>query len=194
MVSSPSDDGSWSHPRLGTFARDTYEWTQVYKLDGFEAYSYRPPYVKTNLDKVHLSFDIDDESPGPPTSEAAEIMARILGNAALLAGKIHRAVWDDFMGKGPGSGIWWHGDLEQVMDVYDEFEDTLPALKSADDVPAWLGLSTIRVGRSWQLDGDFLGELIFHAAFEEEHGLGILTDGLEILGLGYSGDASLFKS
>jgi hypothetical protein len=36
-------------------------------------------------------------------------------------------------------------------------------------------------------------ELSFHAAFEEEHGVGVLTDGNTILGTGYSVDVRPFK-
>lgn len=187
-------DKTWTHPRLGTFERDTYEWTQPFKLQGFEAYTYRPSYQKAHLDKVHLSFDIEDESPGPPAPQAVEIMVRIVDNAALLAGKVHLALWDDFMGKGPGSETWWHGDLDEVMDIYEDLDEDLPALKSAADIPPWLGLSTIRVNPHWGLDDRYLGELVFNAVFEEEHGLGILTDGNEILGIGFSGDIVPFKT
>jgi hypothetical protein len=33
-----------------------------------------------------------------------------------------------------------------------------------------------------------LAELSFHAAFEEEHGVGILTDGRQVVGIGYLAD------
>ena len=36
-------------------------------------------------------------------------------------------------------------------------------------------------------------EMSFAAAFEEEHGVGILTDGKTILGTGYQSSVSLFK-
>ena len=37
-------------------------------------------------------------------------------------------------------------------------------------------------------------ELSFGAAFEEEHGVGILTDGAKIIGIGYSYDVTPFES
>ena len=37
-------------------------------------------------------------------------------------------------------------------------------------------------------------ELSFHAAFEVEHGVGVLTDGETILGLGYSADVTPFEA
>ena len=38
-----------------------------------------------------------------------------------------------------------------------------------------------------------IAELTFAAAFDPEHGVGVLTDGKKILGTGYSGDAEQFK-
>ena len=39
-----------------------------------------------------------------------------------------------------------------------------------------------------------VAELTFAALFEEEHGVGVLTDGKEILGTGYMGEAAAFDS
>jgi hypothetical protein len=35
--------------------------------------------------------------------------------------------------------------------------------------------------------------LSFRAAFEQEHGVGVLTDGQTVLGFGYSGEATPFE-
>ncbi len=189
-------ESSWAHPNLGVFENDGYEWTQTRTVEGFEAYSYKPRYPDFTAGRVSLSFPIDDENPGPPAPEAIDLMARILGDLPAWAERVKAAVWDDFMGRGPDSGMYWHGHLEEVMDVFDHFdaEDGIPALESADQVPAWLCLNGIRVDRDWEASGSYIAHLLFHAAFDEEHGLGVLTDGEKVLGIGYQGDASPFGS
>jgi hypothetical protein len=39
----------------------------------------------------------------------------------------------------------------------------------------------------------WVASLNFRTGFDDEHGLGVLTDGVEILGIGYSVDATRFE-
>ena len=74
-----------------------------------------------------------------------------------------------------------------------EFEDTLKPPKKAADVPRLMQLTNISIAKPRRGQDKPLAELSFAAAFEEEHGVGILTDGKAIIGIGYSSDVTPFK-
>jgi len=54
-------------------------------------------------------------------------------------------------------------------------------------------LMNITVTKPRRGQGKPLVELSFAAAFEEEHGVGILTDGKTIVGIGYTSNVTPFK-
>ena len=87
--------------------------------------------------------------------------------------------------------MWWHGDLDQVADGLEDAELTPP--KKADDMFKLMNFAGIRVHPSVHRFKKPIAELYFGAAFEEEHGVGVLTDGERILGTGYSLDVTPFK-
>jgi hypothetical protein len=74
-----------------------------------------------------------------------------------------------------------------------EFEETLKPPKKAEDVPRLMLLTNITIPKRRRGQDHPLAELSFAAAFEEEHGVGILTDGKAIVGIGYSSDVKPFK-
>ena len=98
------------------------------------------------------------------------------------------ALWDEFNGRGPDSGMWWHGDTEQWVEGLDS--SGLPLPTKADDLLGLMALSSIVVRRKVDGYDKPVVELSFAAAFEEEHGVGVLTDGKKVLGTGYSTDVT----
>jgi len=109
---------------------------------------------------------------------------RVLDNQGSLVKKVVEALWADFVGSGPDSGMYWHDNLDQVAEGMEDRE----APESADELFELMRLNGITIKPAEDDSDTFVAELNFDAAFEEEHGVGVLTDGLEILGLGYSGD------
>jgi hypothetical protein len=107
--------------------------------------------------------------------------------------KIKIALWNDFTGRGPRTGVWWHGSMDELTEVLQGVADLPPPAKP-DDIPAYLQLFQINIRNDvHQYDG-LVAELCFHAPFEEEHNVGILTDGQEIIGIGHHLDVSPFGS
>jgi hypothetical protein len=88
--------------------------------------------------------------------------------------------------------MYWHGDLDAVAEGL-EFEDTLKPPRKAADLPRLMQLTNIAIQKRKHGQDKPLAELSFAAAFEEEHGVGVLTDGKTILGIGYSADVRPFK-
>jgi hypothetical protein len=72
--------------------------------------------------------------------------------------------------------------------MYREEPPTAP-----DDLLAVMQVSAITVHKGVNGDDKPIVELSFRAAFEQEHGVGVLTDGQTVLGFGYSGEATPFE-
>jgi hypothetical protein len=179
-------EATWDHPKLGRFEHDGVAWTRTVKTPGFKPFRY-----DGSSTKCELGFETKDESE-QPSPAAIAVAERVLANQAALVTKVAKALWDDFTGKGPDSGMYWHGDLDSLADGM-EFEETLKPPKKPADVPRLMQLTNITIQKPRRGQDKPLAELSFAAAFEDEHGVGILTDGRTILGIGYSSDVSPFK-
>src|SRR5437868_5775706 len=95
---------------------------------------------------------------------------------------------ETLMGAGPDSGTYWHGELDQVTRGIESGEPP----RNARDLFRLMGLSEIRIRKPAPRAQPPLAELNFDAAFQEEHGVGVLTDAWEIRGLGFSSDVTPF--
>lgn len=182
---------SWDHPELGRFTWDVDGWRKKIDAPGFDGFSY----------------DFGDEEEGGPNgtydlhfftnhehvlpSEAQIAVARkVLSDPAGIVKKAAAALWADFNGEGPGSGMWWQDGLEQMAELLDEEE--LPPPEGPEDVQGMLQLTSMTVRLpDYRCDRPVV-ELALAAAFEEEHGLGVLTDGEKVLGIGYQIDVAPF--
>jgi hypothetical protein len=178
---------SWEDPELGAFHFGDFGYVKRVELPAFKAFNFRARRAKSPQ-TYPLQFDADtaDQLPTPAAVALAKL---ILANHAALASKVADALWADFTGSGPDSGMYWHNDLDQVAQG---MESGKPP-RSARDLFKLMKLSEIRIKKVSRSRAPVLAELNFRAAFEEEHGVGVLTDGLEVLGFGYSGEAEPFK-
>ena len=177
---------TWDHPELGRFKYDGMDWTPKVDVPAFKAFGLGN--ARRSKGTYELSFEADDED-DVPSPAAAALASKALANQAGLAAKVKAALWDDFNGRGPTSGMWWHGNLDEVAEVADL--DDPPA--KADDLLKLMRLSCIQVRKGVDGYNKPVVELSFDAAFEDEHGVGVLTDGETVLGTGYSADVSPFK-
>jgi hypothetical protein len=181
----------WKHPEFGEFEYDRLRgWGRSVSLPGFAVFTWpangdRPP------GHCDLYFQTGDENV-VPSEAAVAIASKLLNEQRQLANAITVALWEDFNGRGPNSGMWWHGHLEKIDDMYDS---GLPAITNPDALFAWMHLDGIDVRNSGARSEEHpIVELTFSAPFEVEHGVGILTDGVTILGTGYAGDVDPFRS
>jgi hypothetical protein len=176
----------WEHPELGRFEYDGVEWSRAVELPGFGAFDYQ----RDEDDAKRLTFAADDEGERP-TAEMAALAAKVLANQRALAERVVAALWEDVNGRGPRSGMWWHGASDDVADAMEE--DGLPRPAAAGDLITGLRVMEVCVRPHVEGYDRPVAELTFAAAFEQEHGLGVLTDGERILGIGYMGDAEPFR-
>ena len=185
---------TWGHPELGKFTYDGgTAWTKILPAPAFKRFTYATGYKEpVPKGKVELAFDAyaEDEF---PTKGMIAIAAKVMANLEALAKKMTASLWEDLNGRGPDSGMWWHGhgDRDQFTDLMGNSREDPP--EREEDLLGLMRPYAIRVHK--QVDGyeKAVAEIIFRAAFEEEHGVGVLTDGTKILGHGYGGDATPFQ-
>jgi hypothetical protein len=181
---------TWCHPELGKFKHDGIAWISTVSMPAFKAFAYDTGYsnARRSTGKHELAFEADDEDE-TPSAAAVALADKVLANQKEMVCKVTEALWKDFTGQGPESGMWWHGDLDQVAEAMDA--DEPPA--GPEDLLKVLQLSQVTVRKEVHGYKKPVVELSFHAPFEEEHGVSLLTDGKEILGIGYSSDVTPFK-
>lgn len=182
----------WRHPELGKFTRIEYGWNASVSAPAFRTFQ----YLSNGRDKkakLELTFETDD-SDKPPSKSAASIATRVLKNQTLLVSRIKTALWKDLHGQGENSGMWWHGDLKSIREaIASSSGDKKPLpFSEPDDLDALIGCPSILVQESIYLYEKPVATIKFEAAFDEEHGLGVLTDGNRVLGIGYQMDAGPF--
>jgi hypothetical protein len=179
---------AWTDEEVGTFHFEDSGWMIRLELPAFDAFNPRLKRKrKINRYEISIINESPDEKPTPPP---IAVTRKLISNQKSLAKKVAEALWADFNGKGPDSGMYWHGDLEQVAQGIESGEPP----RSAKDLYKLMQLHTIHVQRTSGKSKRWLAEMNFHADFEEEHGVGILTDGTDIVGIGYSFDSQPFSS
>ena len=175
----------WRHPTLGTFNREGDEICATVIIPAFRVYSYSSrPSSRRPSGKTVIRFTLKEQEDAPPKEHIALVEA-VVRNASALATSIARSLWQDFQGKGRASGMWWHGDLDQVNENMDE------ELATEKDIYSSMRLQSITVRREFGKKP--LAELDFRAALELEHGVGILTDGKKVVGIGYALDVTPYE-
>jgi hypothetical protein len=181
---------TWDHPRLGRFTCRFDEWEGEVEAAGFDAFTWRrdeddPP------GRYELRFDADD--PGDVPSDAAVAVAvRVHTNHEALAREVARALWAEFDGRGPESSIWGHYGTDQLAAAF--ADNRLPPPAEPDDLRRGLKLLWVAVRKGVDGYPRPVAELAFAAAFDEEHGLGVLTDGEKVIGTGFHGDVAPYAA
>jgi len=185
---------TWSDPELGTFQFDRYWWTRTFTLPAFKVFTYRFRKRSAGKSRVPLHFDVEGEETSP-SKPAVVIAKRLIRNEKSVVTKLLKALFDDLHGKGPKSGMWWHGDIDSIYEDLSEETGSLRNLKieKPESLTRLLGSPSITIREFGYGYKEPRATICFEALFEVEHGIGILTDGTRILGTGYEMDVSPFK-
>lgn len=184
----PRKDPTWQHSKLGRFKHDGGGWVKTISVPAFKGFKARGQ----RGGRCALEFNADDET-DVPTPAMISVAAAVLGYQDELARKVIDGLWDDFNGRGPDSGMYWHGDLDAVAEGLEWGDEDAEPPTSAKDLLKLMSLNGIIIRRGVHGYDKPVAELSFSAAFEDEHGVGILTDGRTIIGIGYSSDVQPFK-
>jgi hypothetical protein len=184
----------WKHADLGTFKFDELGWTANLSLPAFRAFKYRSDGRGAGSSKTELRF-LAEQPSDVPTARAVAVATKVIENQKSLVRKLKKSLFDDLHGRGPQSGMWWHGDIQTVLDsMADECGGRRStSLKVPDDLDRLLGEPGIWIYPSVCGCDKPCAVINFEAPFEPEHGVGILTDGVRILGTGYQTDVGPFE-
>lgn len=163
-------------------------------MAAFKAFSYRFRKRSAGRSQVPLRFAVDGAE-NVPTKAAVKIAKRLVHNEKSIVSKLLKALYDDLHGKGPDSGMWWHGDIDSIYEDLSKETGSLRKLRieKPDSLTKLLGSPSIMIREFGYGYKQPRATICFEALFEVEHGIGILTDGTRILGTGYEMDVSPFK-
>src|SRR3712207_5468916 len=126
----------WKHPQLGEFTLGS-AWTATVDIPAFATFSY-PARVGPSSGKCCLSFLKPmfgfgaGANSDPPSEGAVRVALRVIENQQQLASAMALALWEEFHGRGPTSGMWWYGKIEKVRE--NAAEAGVAALETPDDV------------------------------------------------------------
>ena len=184
----------WTHPTLGQFEANRVGWFRTVNVPAFKAFSYDTGYPNARRSNGKYSLFFlwwTGEAPDVPTPEMAAVAERVLAEPRELVKTVVAALWDEFNGRGPDSGMWWRGGMDAVRTAFKNAK--LPPLRRPDDLLPSMQLHSINVCSEVFDYPRPVADLTFRAAFEKEHGVSVLTDGDQVLGLGHANDVYPWK-
>lgn len=189
---------TWTHPSLGEFTYRFVGWERDIELPAFSSFQYEWGGSLRFQDSFQLMFIVndhfDDSRSEEPGKKSIEIADRVIRNQHLLAKRILNAVWNDLNGRGPETGMWWHGDMATIHEQIDSsyaMGEEMP-LNVKEDLFSLMGGCSINIENSVYQYEKTCARICFDTAIDLEHGLGILSDGTRVLGVGYQ-DVSPYK-
>ena len=185
---------TWTHATLGEFESDDWRWIQ----GEYDFTSLKEVFPDCNT-TLELTIEIneddcedlgDDDPLPPPSDQILDLTTKILNNLPALVRQGVEALWKDFHGTGvSSSGMWWHNSIDEVFES--EFGPDKP--DNVDGLFALLDPTGVDIDASiYKWDGP-AGRITFASEIDEEHGMSFLTDGENIIGLGYTMDPSPFE-
>lgn len=172
----------WTHPTLGKLTHDWDGWTGEICLPSFAKFDLPAPKGRYELTIESVSSDETE-----PSADLVQVAESLLEFEARLAEEIPVALWDELMGEGPDSGMWWcgaaaRGEISQLTGPgAPEDPDELMDLMELNGVDCQLHID----------DEEPVVMFRFSAPWEEEHGgMGVLVDGGTVEGIGYGCDCA----
>lgn len=185
-------EAHWTHPTLGTFSAHPVGWSADRAEPAFKVFSHDTKYAgarqRTSGEFALCVFWLTGAAPDdpPPPAEMVAALERVMSDPQRLVATVLGAMWEDFNGRGPHSGNWWHGELAAVSRAFRDGK--LRAPERAEDVAAGLRLNQVTIWNEWHHHPSPVAVMTFHAVFEPEHGFSVLTDGDAVLGTGFADD------
>jgi len=179
----------WEHPALGKFCYEEYlGWKQRIHLEAFDIFQYDSHlWPDRKADLILKAWEVEEI----PTDAMVTMAASCVTNISTLLAEGIDYLYNDFHGTGPDSGMWWCGAKDQVDDIL-EAEYSRNMLSKKEGLFELLGKPFILVqefGMSYPHHCAIIG---FESPIETSHGIGFLTNGENIIGIGYNTDTSPF--
>lgn len=176
---------TFRHKSLGEFEFDDLGWFKKVDISIFPELGFIKDHGESDIEIV---FEVDDEE--PPSDSCTELIDEIIQNQCAIISEILDLLYKDLCGLGTSSGIWWHGCLPQINK---SFSNDIGLIANASDLKKYLYQPTIYIQESTYGYENPCGIIGFECHFEPEHGVGAITNGKSVIGLGFQMDASPFE-
>lgn len=192
---------TFTHKALGSFKLREYfdelRWEADLELPAFAAFKYSANGNVRRSRKVPVAIYCDE----PPPKVAVKMLTTIKASQKKLVKNIcdaffrdlHQQGCDDLRGPDDGYGMWWSRDPVTVaLSCREVLEERVKhdRIWHPEDLLAVLYEPSIEIYPSMtDADGIVRTLIDMGAEFDDEHGVGVLTDGKKVLNLGYSGEA-----
>ena len=188
----------WNHPTLGKFIAGYTGWQRDFHLPALSrcTYEWGGGFRVQSNTTVEFAFpddfDEDEDELVYPQPTAATLAETVIRDIEKLVDRCLDAIYAELTGCGIKSMMWWNGDLatinERITSVFSGRIDAPTTLGTRDDLLSLLGNASIRI-RDSAYQFEFPHAIFqFSAAFDDEHGIGVVTDGKSMLGSGYQND------
>ena len=187
----------WHDPKLGEFtfsdggesAFSGIGWEKEIKLDAFSVFSYdsQDPSRISNNQSVLLTIEVDDEDE-LPTEEVINVVYRTLENHEKLLSRGIDDLFNDMLGKEPDTWMWWNDGLDDIREhqLKSEVTPEKPyVLNKSKDLYKIMGNPGITFQKYSDKYDKPCSTIGFEAVFDKGNGIGFLTNGINLLGLGY---------
>lgn len=179
-----SDMTQFEHPTLGPLTLEDGVWTGEVRSPVFKRFKDSESGIEFELDGENLVDSLPDR--------LVDLAVQIINNATQLVELGLQALFDDLYGRGSNSGMWWHGNLEMVCESLGKTLAENP-IESPERLYGLLGNPSIYVQTSCYRYDAPCAEFGFASDIDPEHGVGIVTDGHKIIGIGYRATAGAFE-
>lgn len=189
---------TWNVPGLGRFLFDALAWNLSCLMPAFStrwAGKNGAPGASTKL-RVQ-AIDPSDM----PKAAIADRLIEVVANQVEVAERVASALIDSINGTGPDSGMWWHGDPISVLDHLgiDSSKRSRLSVISDRELQQLIFTPCINVEKEWPWATwdeceEFRLTVCFEAEFDREHGVGVLLDGIEVVGIGHANDVGRFRN
>ena len=192
---------TFTHKSLGTFTQrefcDQLRWESELELPAFAAFKYRSNGATRRSKKI----DVEIYDDAPPSKSALKMLTKIKTSQKTLVKNIcetffrdlHQDGYDEWPTEEDGFGMWWSRDPVAVaLSCREVLQKRLKQdrIWRPEDLLAVLYEPTIEI-RPSEINADGIPRTLIDmgAQFELDHGVSVLTDGKNVLNLGYSGEA-----
>ena len=189
---------NWVDSQLGTFAyNEEYEvWSKYFELDAFSVFTYdsfNEEETGTNRTKVELTIQ-GELLDAFPTNELINVARLTIDNHQSLLREGILALFNDMSGIKVVSKSWWHDSIDEIREGNVDILSDKRLITIPEDLNAFLSEPSISVQSQGYGYHKPCAEINFNnAQFDQEHGFGLLTDGISIVGIGRFGP-DVFKS
>ncbi len=182
----------WKHAILGEWTFDEYlGWSRVVTIEHAKLFQHEAEDSDEPSNQVAFYFSSEDNPETPPTDGMIELAKGIFDQPHEFFNHAVGGLLDDFHGRGKASGMWWHNNIDEILEVDELSKDDFSSVESLNRV---LGSPSIKIYNAVYRYDSPCALVSFLSDIDMEHGVGVLCNLSEILGVSYGYEPYVFES